>query len=152
MNSIGAPLVELRLLSYRPAEMAAWWSALLGVQPHPVTAKLTTVTAARLGVVIERSQTAFDYHPEASGVTAINLTFDEPDDIRATVDRLAGHNSHPYRATRQGAVTALWFRDPNGTDVALSLPSGNAGPDVNLAEWPDELDPDTVLADTEPSR
>ncbi|MEE6179351.1 hypothetical protein [Mycobacterium sp. 050134] len=150
MNHADSAPISLRLLSHRPLEMAAWWSALLGESPKPFGAKTTVVTSARLRVVIEGSQNALDYHPEACGVTAITLVYGALEDIRETVRRLGQQNAHPYRATRQGGVTALWFHDPNGTDVALCRAVDDVHLEVNPDEWPEELDPDAVLADKQP--
>lgn len=150
MTSIGLSRIELRLLTYRPAEMAAWWSALLGEPPEPITARTTAVTDARLRVVIERSQIALDYHHEASGVTAINLAFDDEEQVRQTIKRLAELDSRPYRATRHGTLAALWFRDPNGTDVGVYLPSDVAHCGAELGVWPEEIDPGAVLAESKP--
>jgi Glyoxalase-like domain len=150
MNPQQAPAVELRLLTNRPEEMVQWWSALLGAPPRPETARSTSIADARLRVVIERSQIAFDYHPEASGVTAINLAFEELKTIRGAAERLARLGSRPYRATRRGALTALWFRDPNRTEVALYLPAAGAAPTAEQDGWPEELDPHAVLSELRP--
>ncbi len=143
-----SPDVELRLLTYRPEEMAAWWSALIGGAPRSLNARATAVTGAGLGVVIERSQIALDYHPEASGVIAIHVAPGDIEAVRQSVNRLAQISSHPYRASRESGATALWFHDPNGTDVALNLP-----PDLPPAVGnppvadgsPEEIDPAEVL-------
>lgn len=146
MNYVAAPVVELRLLTHRPAEMAAWWAALLGGATQSLNVRMTAITGVCLRVVIERSQIAFDYHPEASGVTAINLALGDLQAVHRTVNRLAQLGSDPYRVTRQAGVIALWFRDPNGTDVALYLPPAAAHLAAEADIWPEELDLDAVLA------
>ena len=123
MNDVAAPVVELRLLSYRPKEMVAWWAALLGGRPQSLNSRMTAITGLSLRVVIERSQIALAYHPEASGVTAVNLILGDVPVVQRMLNRLARLGSVPERATRERGAIALWVRDPNGIDVALYLPS-----------------------------
>ena len=146
MIDVGAPVVELRLLTHRPQEMVAWWAALLGGGPQSLNARMTAITGPSLRVVIERSQIALDYHPEASGVTAINLDFDDKQEVDRTLNRLVPLGFTPHRATRDRGVIALWLRDPNGTDVTLCLPAspGNLTADADIS--PEELDDKAVLA------
>jgi hypothetical protein len=149
MNEDVVPVVELRLLTHRPQEMVAWWAALLGAGPHPLNTRMTAITGLCLRVVIERSQIALDYHPEASGVTAINLNFGDTKEVHRTLNRLAPLGVTPHRATRtRGGVTTLWLRDPNGTDVGLCLPASSADHNVEADTVPEELDVEAVLADT----
>jgi hypothetical protein len=148
MNVIAALAVELRLLTHRPQEMVAWWAALLGGEPQSLNARMTAVTGPSLRVVIERSQIALDYHPEASGVTAITLNFGDAAELRRTLNRLAPLGVTPHRATRNRGVIALWVRDPNGTDVALCLPASSAGLSAESDILPEELDVKAVLAYT----
>jgi hypothetical protein len=143
MNDVAAQTVELRLLTHRPAEMTEWWAALLGGAPQSLNARMTAIHGEYLQVVIERSPIALDYHPEASGVTAINLALR---DVQAALNRLSKLGSHPYRATGQPGVTVLWFRDPNRTDVALHLPVPIGHHATAAGVWPDEVDPKDVLA------
>ena len=95
MNDVAAPAVELRLLTHRPEEMVEWWAALLGGAPQPLNSRMTTVTGRCLRVVIERSQIALDYHPEASGVTAINLTLGDVADARCHPEPVGAMGSEP---------------------------------------------------------
>jgi len=148
MNDVVAPAVELRLLTHRPQEMVAWWAALLGGRPQSLNSRMTAITDPSLRVVIERSQIALDYHPEASGVTAINLTLDDPQEVRRALNRLARLGFAPHRATRNPDAIALWLHDPNGTDVALCLPAPSTGRTANADIFPEELDVKAVLADT----
>jgi hypothetical protein len=55
--------------------------------------------------------------------------------------------SVPQRATREPGAIALWLRDPNGTDVALYLPSPSARFTAEADVLPEELHVDAVLAD-----
>ena len=146
MNDVAAQAVELRLLTHRPAEMTQWWAALLGGSPQVVNARMTAIQGDYLRVVIERSPIALDYHPEASGVTSINLALRDVSSARPALNRLAKLSSQPHRATGQPGVTALWFRDPNGTDVALHLPVAIGHHASTAGVWPDEVDPKDVLA------
>jgi hypothetical protein len=147
MNDVAAPVVELRLLSYRPKEMVAWWAALLGGRPQALNSRMTAITGLSLRVVIERSQIALDYHPESSGVTAVNLVLVDVPVVRHMLDRLARLGSVPRRATRGPGAIALWVRDPNGTDVALYLPSPSARPTADADVLPEELHVNAVLAE-----
>jgi hypothetical protein len=117
---------------------------------------MTAVTGRRLRLVIERSQIAYDYQHEASGVTAINLTFDDLTTGHRTLNRLALLGSRPRRATREAGVVALWLRDPNGTDVAVRLPAPDfrTDPDAGAETdaLPEELDVDATLADIDDRR
>ena len=145
MADVAAPVVELRLLSYRPKEMVAWWAALLGGQQQALNSRMTAITGLSLRVVIERSQIALAYHPEASGVTAVNLILGDVPVVQRTLDRLARLGTVPQRATREPGAIALWLRDPNGTDVALYLPSAHLTAEAGA--MPEELDVDAVLAE-----
>lgn len=146
MNDVAAPVVELRLLSYHPKEMVAWWAALLGGRPQALNSRMTAITDLSLRVVIERSQIAFAYHPEASGVTAVNLVLADVLVVQPMLERLARLGSVPQRATRGPGATALWVRDPNGTDVALYLPSHSARLTAEADVLPEEVDVNAVLA------
>ena len=148
MNDVAAHVIELRLLTHRPQEMVAWWAALLGGGPQSLNSRMTAVTGLSLRVVIERSQIALDYHPEASGVTAINLTLGDTHEVHQALNRLAGLGFTPRRATRNPDAIALWLCDPNGTDVALCLPAPHAGPTEGADVLPAELDVMAVIAAT----
>lgn len=139
----GPSITHLRLLTHRMTSMVAWWSALLGEQARTLNTRTTAITTPTLRVVIERSEIALDFHPEASGVTAIGFAPDGDRPGQDTLDRLAALGSFPLRATRHSGVTRLWFRDPNGMNVTLELPSSDVGDDTAL--FPEELDLDAVL-------
>lgn len=89
MNDVAAQAIELRLLTHRPAEMTEWWAALLGGAPQSMNARMTAIHGDYLRVVIERSPIALDYHPEASGVTAINLALSDLQSARPALNRLS---------------------------------------------------------------
>jgi hypothetical protein len=146
MNDVAAHAVELRLLTHRPAEMTEWWAALLGGTAQPLNARMTAIHGGCLRVVIERSPIALDYHREASGVTAINLALRDVQAARPALTRLSKLGSQPHRATGEPGATALWFCDPNGTDVALHLPVAIGHHATAAAVWPDEVDPKDVVA------
>lgn len=146
MNDVATQAVELRLRTHRPVEMTQWWAALLGGAPQSLNARMTAIHGDHLRVVIERSAIALDYHPEASGVTAINLALRNVQSVCPALNRLSKLGSQPHRATGHPGVTALWFRDPNGTDVALQLPVTIAHHATAAGVWPDEVDPKDVLA------
>lgn len=148
MNSVAAPAVELRLLTHRPQEMVAWWAALLGGGPQSLNSRMTAITGLSLRVVIERSKIALDYHPEASGVTAINMTLGDTQEVHRALNRSARLGFTPHRATRNPDAIALWLHVPNGTDVALCLPAHHAGPTTGADILPEELDDKAVLTDT----
>jgi hypothetical protein len=146
MNSV-VTQVELRLLTHRPEAMVAWWVALLDGAVRPVSARITAVTGTSLRVEVEHSQIALDYHPEASGVTAINLLLDDVLAVRQTLNRLARQGIEPHRATRNSGEIVLWLRDPNGTDVTVCLPAPDAHVPAEADALPEELDVKALLVD-----
>jgi catechol-2,3-dioxygenase len=140
-----ARIAGLHLLTYRPTEMISWWAALLGGQTQRFNTRMTTITAGAARVVIQHADIALDYHPEASGVTVIDVSPGSEAALRDAMKRLADIGSHPHRASRRDGVTALWFRDPNGTDVTLALPHAETVEAPTTGLFPDELDPAAVL-------
>ena len=56
---------------------------------------MTAIHGDSLQVVIERSGIALDYHPEASGVTAINLALRDVQAARPALNRLSKLGSQP---------------------------------------------------------
>lgn len=144
MDDADAPVIELRLLTYRLEQMEKWWATLLDGTPQPLGSRFTVITGGRLRLVIERSQIAYDYYPEASGVTAIMLTFIDVCMGRRILNKLAALGSQPHRATRDGGVISLWLRDPNGTDVAMRISARSMSQSGTGIE---ELDVDAALAD-----
>ena len=103
-----------------------WWRggpALLGGGPQSLNSRMTAITGLSLRVVIECSQIALDYHPEASGVTAINMTLGDTQEAHRALNRSARLGFTPHPATHNPDAIALWLRDPNGTDVARPVPA-----------------------------
>lgn len=146
MTPTATPIIaELRLLTHRPEPMIAWWSALLGATAQTLNARTTCVASATVRVMVERSETALDYHPEASGVTVIGIAPGSAAALRDTVGRLVELDCRPYRATRDGDQILLWYRDPNGADVTVQTPDRDGTRDGAGGLFPDEVDPAAVL-------
>lgn len=134
-------LDEIVLLTHEWDSMRAWWGALLGADLHAVGPRTAVVETAGLRVVIEHSDIAMNANPEVAGV--ISLTVSAPSAIAAldTHGRLVAIGSRHQRATNDAGGVRLWYRDPNGTDVAIRLPidaDANNGPGQ-------EIDPDHIV-------
>src|SRR6478752_7900905 len=132
---------EIVLLTHEWESMRAWWGALLGVNPHKVGQQTAVVETPGLRVVIEQSDIAMNANPEVAGV--ISLTVSAPSAIAGldTYKRLTAVGSRHHRATNDVSGVCLWYRDPNGTDVAIRLPieaDANKGPGQ-------EIDPDHIV-------
>ena len=80
-------------------------------------------------------------NPEVAGV--ISLTVSALSAIAALdiYDRLIAVGSRYHRATNDVSGVCLWYRDPNGTDVAIRLP---IEPDANNRRG-QEIDPDLIV-------
>jgi hypothetical protein len=139
-------IAELHLLTHRPEPMIAWWSALLGAPAQELNSRMTAIGGPTARVVIERSEIALDYHPEASGVTTIGVAPGAAAAVLEAVARLADLGSHPHRATDHGSHTCLWYLDPNGADVTVLAPACSPRNGEPSGLFPDELDPEAVLA------
>ena len=115
-------LDEIVLLTNEWDLMRAWWGTLLGADPHTVGHRTAVVETAGLRVVIEHSDIAMNANPEVAGV--ISLTVSAPSVIAAldTHLRLLAIGSRHHRATNDAGGVRLWYRDPNGTDVAIRVP------------------------------
>ena len=134
-------LDEIVLLTHEWDSMRAWWGALLGTDPHAVGPRTAVVETAGLRVVIEHSDIAMNANPEVAGV--ISLTVSAPSAIAAldTHGRLVAIGSRHHRATNDAGGVRLWYRDPNGTDVAIRLPI-----DADANNRPgQEIDPDHIV-------
>ncbi len=134
-------LDEIVLLTHEWDSMRAWWGALLGTDPHAVGPRTAVVETAGLRVVIEHSDIAMNANPEVAGV--ISLTVSAPSAIAAldTHRRLVAIGSRHHRATNDAGGVRLWYRDPNGTDVAIRLPI-----DADANNRPgQEIDPDHIV-------
>src|SRR6478752_3330979 len=134
-------LDEIVLLTHEWDSMRAWWAALLGVDPRTVGQRIAVVETAGLRVVIEHSDIAMNANPEVAGV--ISLTVSAPSAIAAldTHTRLVAIGSRHHRATNDASGVRLWYRDPDGTDVAIRLP---IEADVNNRPG-QEIDPDHIV-------
>ena len=138
----------VHLLTYRPEQMLTWWAALLGVTEVPPShERAVVVRSPTLNVVVERSELALDHHREACGVTTIAITPADVADTLAALDRLADIEAQPHRATRHPGFTRLWFRDPNGAEVAIDVQSDGADAMTSYDPlFPLEVDPRAVVA------
>jgi len=132
---------EIVLLTHEWESMRAWWGALFGVDPRTVGEGTAVVEAPSLRVVIEHSDIAMNANPEVAGV--ISLTVSPPSAIAAfdTYKRLDAIGCRHHRATNDISGVCLWYRDPNGTDVAIRLP---IEADANNRRG-QEIDPDHVV-------
>ena len=135
------PLDEIVLLTHEWDSMRAWWGALLGVEPRIVGHQTAVVETAGLRVVIEHSHIAMNANPEVAGV--ISLTVSALSAIAAldTYNRLIAIGSRHHRATNDASGVCLWYRDPNGTDVAIRLPI-DADASNRRGQ---EIDPDHII-------
>ena len=132
---------EIVLLTHEWESMRAWWGTLLGADPRTVGQRTAVVETAGLRVVIEHSDIAMNANPEVAGV--ISLTVSAPSAIAAldTHKRLIAIGSRHHRATNDVSGVRLWYRDPNGTDVAIRLPI-----DADANNRPgQEIDPDHIV-------
>src|SRR6476469_541695 len=132
---------EIVLLTHECESMRAWWGALLGVAPRTVGQQTAVVETPGLRVVIEHSDIAMNANPEVAGV--VSLTVSAPSAIAGldTYKRLIAIGSRHHRATNDVSGVCLWYRDPNGTDVAIRLP---IEPDANNRRG-QEIDPDLIV-------
>ena len=134
-------LDEIVLLTHEWDSMRAWWGALLGTDLHAIGPRTAVVETAGLRVVIEHSDIAMNANPEVAGV--ISLTVSAPSAIAAldAHGRLVAIGSRHQRATNDAGGVRLWYRDPNGTDVAIRLPI-----DADANNRPgQEIDPDHIV-------
>ncbi len=133
---------EIVLLTHQWESMRAWWGGLLGADPRTVGRGTAVVETAGLRVVIEHSEIAMNANPEVAGV--ISVTLSAPSAIAAldTYERLLAIGSRHHRATNDVSGVRLWYRDPNGTDVAIRLP---IDADVNSRPG-EEIHPDHIIA------
>jgi hypothetical protein len=134
-------LDEIVLLTHEWDSMRAWWGTLLGADPRIVGHRTAVVETAGLRVIIEHSEIAMNANPEVAGV--ISLTVSAPSVIAAldVHERLVAIGSRHHRATNDATGVCLWYRDPNGTDVAIRLPI-DADASNRRGQ---EIDPDHII-------
>jgi catechol-2,3-dioxygenase len=134
-------LDEIVLLTHEWDSMRAWWGTLLGAEPRTVGHRTAVIETAGLRIVIEHSDIAMNANPEVAGV--ISLTVSAPSAAAAldTHRRLAAIGSRHHRATEDDGGVRLWYRDPNGADVAIRLPI-DADASNRRGQ---EIDPDLVV-------
>jgi hypothetical protein len=135
-------LDEIVLLTHDWDSMRAWWSTLLGADPRTVGHQTAVIETAGLRVVIEHSDIAMNANPEVAGVVSLTLAAASAMDALDTHRRLVAIGSRHHRATTDASGVRLWYRDPNGTDVAIRLPI-DAGANDQLHR---EIDPDHIVA------
>lgn len=115
-------LNEIALLTYQWEPMQRWWAALLGVEPRTVNLRTVVLESADIRVVIEHSEIAMNANPEVAGVISLSLSASSASAALEIHDRLGAIGTRHHRATEDAGGVRLWYRDPNGTDVALCLP------------------------------
>ena len=134
-------LDEIVLLTHQWDSMRAWWGTLLGADPRIVGHRTAVVETAGLRIVIEQSDIAMNANPEVAGVISVTVSVSS---VIAALDihtRLVAIGSNHHRATNDAGGVRLWYRDPNGTDVAIRLPI-----DADTNNRPgQEIDPDHII-------
>jgi len=134
-------LDEIVLLTHQWDSMRAWWGTLLGVDPRTVGHRTAVVETAELRIVIEHSDIAMNANPEVAGVISVTVSVSSAIAALDTHTRLATIGSSHHRATNDAGGVRLWYRDPNGTDVAIRLPI-DADPNNRRGQ---EIDPDHIV-------
>ena len=141
-SAVNPHLDEIVLLTYQREPMQRWWGALLGVEPRKFGPRRTVFETTDIRVVIEPSEIAMNANPEVAGVISLTLSASSAADAFEIHNRLAAIGSSHQRATDDAGGIRLWYRDPNGTDVALRLPfDASAG-----NRQGQEIDPDRIIA------
>lgn len=113
---------QIRLVTYRWEAMQRWWSALLNVDFTPVGARTAIAEGPSLCVALEHSPITMNASSEVAGIATITVSASSVVAASATVDRLSALGSAPLRATDDLLGIRVWFRDPDGCDVAIRLP------------------------------
>src|SRR6478736_7706401 len=132
---------EIVLLTHEWESMRAWWAPLLGADPRTVGQRIAVIETAGLRVVIEHSDIAMNANPEVAGVISLTVSAHSAKAALATHYRLVAIGSRHHRATNDASGVRLWYRDPDGTDVAIRLP---IEADVNNQPG-QEIDPDHIV-------
>ena len=134
-------LDEIVLLTHQWDSMRAWWGTLLGVDPRTVGHRTAVIETAGLRIVIEHSDIAMNANPEVAGVISLTVSASSVIAALDTHTRLVTIGSSHHRATNDAGGVRLWYRDPNGTDVAIRLP---IDADTNNRRG-QEIDPDHIV-------
>lgn len=134
-------LDEIVLLTHQWDSMRAWWGTLLGVDPRTVGHRTAVIETAGLRIVIEHSDIAMNANPEVAGVISLTVSASSVIAALDTHTRLVAIGSRHHRATNDAGGVRLWYRDPNGTDVAIRLP---IDADTNNRRG-QEIDPDHIV-------
>lgn len=134
-------LDEIVLLTHQWDSMRAWWGTLLGMDARTVGHRTAVVETAGLRIVIEHSDIAMNANPEVAGVISVTVSISSLIAALDTHRRLVAIGSSHHRATNDAGGVRLWYRDPNGTDVAIRLPI-----DADTNNRPgQEIDPDQIV-------
>lgn len=136
MPEMTAPMLgAVELACQRYAEMVAWYRNLLTADIEYRDAVQTWLICPG-GWHLVLTARALDPGPrEAAGVVGPALQFADFPALRAAYHALCAHNLYPVRGFRNGMVTSLEYRDPDGNPVALRVVLGRGG------EAQEQLDP-----------
>lgn len=113
---------QIRLVTYRWDAMRQWWAAILDTPFAAAGSRTVIAEDPRLVVVLEHSPIAMNASSEVAGIASITVATPSVADASATVHRLAALGSATIRATDDRLGIRIWYRDPDGCDVALRLP------------------------------
>lgn len=113
---------QIRFATYRWEAMQRWWTAVLNAPFTPTGSRTAIAEGPQLCVVLEHSPIAMNASSEVAGIASITVSTPSVAAAVATVDRLAALDSATIRVTDDRLGIRVWYRDPDGCDVALRLP------------------------------
>lgn len=113
---------QIRLVTYRWEAMQHWWSAMLDVPFTPIGVRTAIAEGPGLCVLLEHSPLTMNASSEVAGIATITVSTPSIAAASATMDRLSAVGSALLRATDDPLGILVWFRDPDGCDVAIRLP------------------------------
>ncbi len=113
---------QVRFVTYRWEAMHRWWSTMLDSTFTPTGSRTAIAEGPQLCVVLEHSPIAMNASSEVAGIASITVSAPSVAAAVGTVDRLAALGSATIRATDDRLGVRVWYRDPDGCDVALRLP------------------------------